>query len=557
MRISDPLAVSLAEWAYKAAPTALAVTDRDGVIQTSNPSFAELCGQPVDVIGGLVVWETLGASTRTPLQAGYRDAMATGSNRSVVMVDGEAGRQHWDFHIDYDADTGLIRLLGQDRTQEYRLSAKVQQTAIRDRLTGLENRDAFIDELDKVVGSRLSVALYVIDVDRFALLNDTYGHTFGDSVLLVLSRRLTQMAGARNMVARIGGDQFAVMLRRLEDEVDVEAAAARLHNGLSGAMSIEGTTVHLRMSMGFTFSPKGAISAADLMRDADTALSRAADLGGNRFQQFHTSFQEQIEHRIRTEADLRQAIGTAQLDADVQGIYRPGDRKLVGFEGLARWRHPDRGTVPPDEFIDVADRFNLLDHVLSAVLDRSLASLLGWLNADRTRYLAVNVAPSQLRDPELLPTLVSALTQFQLSPDQLVVEVTERELVADADSIETVERLHALGLRVAIDDFGSGASSLGYLWTMPVSILKLDRSLTNSMMTDVGAQRVVTSLVNLAHDLDLDVVAEGVEEEHELQRLVDLDCGFAQGYLLHRPCPADTIEARLAQTNSSSAEQRT
>ena len=138
-----------------------------------------------------------------------------------------------------------------------------------------------------------------------------------------------------------------------------------------------------------------------------------------------------------------------------------------------------------------------------------------------------------------------------------MVEVTERELVADADSIETVERLHALGLRVAIDDFGSGASSLGYLWTMPVSILKLDRSLTNSMMTDVGAQRVVTSLVNLAHDLDLDVVAEGVEEEHELQRLVDLDCGFAQGYLLHRPCPADTIEARLAQTNSSSAEQRT
>lgn len=548
MRISDPLSASLAEWAYKAAPTALAVTDRDGLLQTCNPAFAALCQQPSETLVGRPIAESLGVSTATPLQVGYRDAISNGTTRTVLMVDGNAGRQHWDFRIEFDEETDLIRLLGQDRTQEHHLSAQMQQTAIRDRLTGLENRDAFIDELDKVIGSGSSVALYLIDVDRFALLNDTYGHAFGDSVLLVLARRLTQMAGPRNMVARIGGDQFAVMVRRLDDSVDVEAAAARLHSGLTGPVVIEGTKVHLRVSIGFTFSQAGEISAHDLMRDADTALNRAADLGGNRFQQFHSRFQEQIEHRIKTEADLRQAIGTTQLDADVQGIYRPSDRELVGFEGLARWRHPARGTVPPDEFIEVADRFSLLDHVLSAVMERSLTSLSGWLNADRSRYLAVNVAPSQLRDPNLLPTLGSSLTQFALPPQQLVVEVTERELVADAESIATVERLHQLGIRVAIDDFGSGASSLGYLWTMPVSILKLDRSLTNSMMTDAGAQRVVNSLVNLAADLGLDVVAEGVEEERELDRLVALDCGFAQGFLLHRPCPTNAIEETLQQS---------
>ena len=541
MRISDPHSAGLAEWAYHAAPTALAGTDRDGLIQDCNPAFAALCDTPGEDLIGVAVWDALGPSTKTRLQAGYRDAIATGTNRSVLMVDRNAARQQWDFRIEFEEHTNAVRLLGTDRTEEHRLSAQVQLSAVRDRLTGLENRDAFIDELDEVVRSGQSVALYVVDVDRFALLNDTYGHSFGDAVLVLLGRRLTQMAGPRNMVARIGGDQFAVMVRRLEDWVDVEAAAARLHSGLTGQMAVERTTVHLRVSMGYTYSPKGSVSATDLIRDADTALSRAADLGGNRFQRFHSSFQEQIEHRIRTEADLRQAIGTSQLDADVQGIYRPGDRTLVGFEGLARWRHPVRGTVPPDEFIEVADRFNLLDHVLGAVLDRSLTGLSGWLAADRTRYLAVNVAPSQLLDPNLMPTLTSSLTQFDLAPSQLVVELTERELVADAESIATVERLSELGVRIAIDDFGAGASSLGYLWTMPVSILKLDRSLTNSMMTDAGARRVVTSLVNLAGDLGLVVVAEGVEQEQELDRLVDLDCGFAQGFLLHRPCPTDTI----------------
>jgi len=495
MRVSDPHSAGLAEWAYQAAPTALAGTDRDGVIQDCNPAFAALCDAPREALIGVAVWNALGPSTKTRLQAGYRDAITNGTNRSVVMVDRNAARQQWDFRIEFDELTNAVRLLGTDRTEEHRLSAQVQLSAVRDRLTGLENRDAFIDELDEVIRSGQSIALYVV----------------------------------------------AVMVRRLEDWVDVEAAAARLHSGLTGQMAVERTTVHLRVSMGYTYSPKGSVSAADLIRDADTALSRAADLGGNRFQRFHSSFQEQIEHRIRTEADLRQAIGTSQLDADVQGIYRPNDRTLVGFEGLARWRHPVRGTVPPDEFIEVADRFNLLDHVLGAVLERSLTGLSDWLAADRTRYLAVNVAPSQLLDPNLMPTLTSSLTRFDLAPSQLVVELTERELVADAESIATVERLSELGVKIAIDDFGAGASSLGYLWTMPVSILKLDRSLTNSMMTDAGARRVVTSLVNLAGDLGLVVVAEGVEQEQELDRLVDLDCGFAQGFLLHRPCPTDTI----------------
>lgn len=541
----DPLAMRLAEWSYQHATVSLAMTDTDGSLLEWNPAFGAMCSDEQPPIYGAPILEALGQPPKSALVTAYHEAIASGSGHAVVVVaHGLSGEpRQWEVALRHDPDAGLVQFMGTDLTRESRLAAEVRARTVRDRLTGLPNRDAFVDELDGVLAANQSVALFIVDVDGFTLVNDTYGHEFGDAVLVVLGARLRNAVGVRNVVARIGGDQFAVMLRRVSGPEQIEAAGKRLRQAATTELVIDQLSVHLAVSMGYASAPSGAdpTSAAELLRKADTALSRAADAGGNRSQEFHPAFYVQMEQRMRTEADLRRALGTSQLDADVQGVFQTVNRTLVGFEALARWRHPVRGTVQPADFIDVAGRHGMLDHVLRAVLDRSLTGLAPWLAADSDRYLSANVAPSQLVDGSVVDTVATALAMSGVSPQQLVIELTERALVADKESIAVLQDLSALGLRIAIDDFGSGASSLGYLWTFPVSMLKLDRSLINSILTDRTAHKVVASLVGLAAELDLMLVAEGVELDDERAALADLGCDRVQGFLFHRPCRIEDI----------------
>ncbi|MEM9131749.1 MAG: bifunctional diguanylate cyclase/phosphodiesterase [Actinomycetota bacterium] len=543
----DSLAARLAEWSYRNAAIALAVTDAEGSLLEWNPAFAAMCPGDEGLTAGQPIGDAMRQPPKSPLVTAYNEALAAGSGHAVLVVACGSGGEprQWDVTLDHDPASGLVHVLGTDLTRESRLAAEVRARTVRDRLTGLPNRDAFVDELDAVLVARQPVALFIVDVDGFTLVNDTYGHEFGDAVLVVLGSRLSHVAGVRNVVARIGGDQFAVMLRRVSDPGVVATASERLRRAATAELVIDHLSVHLNVSMGFAITHGGddTTGAAELLRKADTALSRAGESGGNRTQEFHPDFYVQMERRMRTEADLRRALGTAQLDADVQGVFRADERALVGFEALARWRHPVRGTVPPGEFIEVAGRHGMLDHVLRAVLDRSLTTLAPWLAADARRYVAANVAPSQLTDGQVEATIAAALAMSGVPPRQLVIEITERELVVDKESIAVLQDLSAMGLRIAIDDFGSGASSLGYLWTFPVSMLKLDRSLTNSILTDDTARRVVASLVGLAGELDLSLVAEGVELDDELAALVDLGCERVQGFLLHRPARVDDVES--------------
>ena len=541
----------LAEWFYRNGSTALVVTDRDGVIQECNPAFASICRRRSKLLKGTPMLDALHQPGKSQLVAAYREVLTTGSASAVIAVaDGDCGPgqepsdRQWRFRLEHDRDSDLVLCRGSDLTRERHLSSEVKTRTVRDRLTGLENRDAFVDELQTVLGTGQSVALFIIDVDRFAAVNDTYGHELGDAVLIVLGRRIRRMVGVRETVARIGGDQFAVMVRRLDGREQAEDIARRLHENLSDRIVIADTSVHLRISIGLSYADSGDKDASTVLREADTALAKAADLGGNRIQWFEPEFHAQIQRRVETEVDLRMAVGTDQLDADVQGVFTV-NRRLVGFEALARWRHPTRGTVPPDLFIDVADRFGLLDHVLEAVLDRSLSTLAPWMVADRRRRLAVNVAPSQLIAGRPTELIAAAIHRHGIRADQLVVEVTERELVAEPEAIRTLREITELGSRIAIDDFGAGASSLGYLWTLPVSVLKLDRSLVQSMMTDLKAALVVASIADLGRQLGLSIVAEGVETEDELAQLAELGLRRMQGYLLHRPSRLSDIDDLL------------
>ncbi|MEM8925538.1 MAG: EAL domain-containing protein [Actinomycetota bacterium] len=551
---SEALSARLAAWSFETSAVALAVTDVDGSLLEWNPAFAALCRFEPSALVHQPIVESLGQPPRSQLVSAYLDVVDDGAARAVVSIAPEtaADVRQWELVLHYDEADELVYVRGVDLTRESRLSAEVRARTVRDRLTGLQNRDAFVDELDHVLASGQSVSLFIVDVDHFTMINDTYGHEFGDSVLMVLGRRLGQVAGVRNVVARINGDQFAVMMRWWSGRPEVETVSQRLREAATAELVIDHTSVHLRISIGFSMSAEQPKTAADLLREADTALSRAGELGGNRTQEFQPEFHTQIEQRMQTEADLRRALGTPQLDADVQGLFLADARALVGFEALARWRHPVRGTVPPGDFIEVADRHGLLDHVLRAVLDRSLAQLSPWLANGPDRYVSANVAPSQLVDGRVVDTVATALEVNGVPPTQLLIEVTERELVADPASIAVIEDLHRLGVRIAIDDFGSGASSLGYLWTLPVSTLKLDRSVTNSILTDPAARRVVASLVTLSEDLGLTLLAEGVEREEELAALVDLGCERVQGFLLHRPCTLADVD-RLVGPSAADA----
>lgn len=531
----------LAAWSYRHTSVALALLDASGVIVECNPAFAAACHRRRTLVLGQSLLDALGQPPKSPLARALRSAAESGSARAVVSVpqhgSESGGDRQWRLDLTVEPESQLMTLMGSDLTDLRSLSAELETRTNRDRLTGLENRDALLDALVAALGTGQAVALFLVDVDRFTLINDTYGHKLGDSVLVLLGRRLVQIAGLRNTVARIGGDQFAVMVRRLASQSDVEEMARRLHDALTGDLTLDNTSLHLRVSIGYSATTDAGKGANDLFREADTALTRAAEVGGNITLEFRPEFHEAMEARMRTESDLRAALGTDQIDADVQGIFDCQTKELVAFEALARWRHPERGTVAPAGFIEVADRFGLLGGVMSGVLSRSLRSLRSWLLSAPGRSLAVNVAPSQLLDPRLFDAIVATVETCGVPPDRLTVEVTESQLVAEPSAVAMIGRIHDAGIGIAIDDFGAGASSLGYLWTLPVTILKIDRALVSSITSDAAASRTVAALVTLAHDLGLTVVAEGVEHEADHTALMETGCDRVQGYLLHRPCP--------------------
>lgn len=558
MSVDPQLEHALAAWANARSPVAVAVCDSSGVVLRCNPAFAAIgtgCGSGME---GRSISEVLLQPPKSPLNLALKNVLVEGEARVVVSVPSadSPAPQQWEIALDFHPDEDLLYIMANDLSREAQLTAELQTRTTRDRLTGLENRDALRDELAMVLSAGQPVALFLVDIDDFTRINDTFGHEFGDAVLLVVTQRLRRLAGSRSFPARIGGDQFAVMISRMAEPEAIRKTADALHDLLCGEMAINHSRVHLRVSVGYA----GAVasektSASDLLREADTALSRAGSNGGNQVVEFRPEFHEELRRRTQNEADLRRAVGTEQLDADMQGIFTVDGAELTGFEALARWRHPDRGTVPPDEFIDVADKHGMLDDVLRAVLERSLGALRGWLNANPSRHLSINVAPSQLATRQAVGIVAEALTMWSVNPQQLVVEITERELVEDQVALEALADLEATGVQIAIDDFGEGASSLGYLWTLPVSVLKLDRRLISSMADDSGARRIVSAMVQMAVEIGMRVVAEGVENEAELQILRDIGCQTVQGFLLHRPCPLADLGQIIDAQESAQASQ--
>jgi len=412
---------------------------------------------------------------------------------------------------------------------------ELRRRAMQDPLTGLANRTLLAGQLAaelrhaKRLGHR--VCLIAIELDRFKTVNDTLGHTVGDSLLRALASRLTTCVREEDLVARAGGDEFAVICTRTDNDHAIAQLAKRILDTVRQPFEVDNRDVYLTASIGIAVSDHGQATAEELLRDADAAVSRAKELGGGRFEAFDIALRHRLITRMALESDLRHALDREQLELHYQPLIDLADEHIVGFEALLRWRHPEHGLIAPDQFISIAEQTGLIIEIGNWVLSTVCEQLA--LFPDQIE-LAANLSALQLR-PELVGDVQQLIAYHQLTPRRLVLEITE-SLVLDPRAKPIVERLRALGVRLALDDFGTGYSSLGSLQQFPLDVIKLDRTLIDAL-TDGRGIAVLRAAVELGRELAVDVIAEGIEHRTQLTALRTLGCPLGQGYLFAKPLP--------------------
>ncbi|TYP84598.1 putative bifunctional diguanylate cyclase/phosphodiesterase [Blastococcus xanthinilyticus] len=449
-----------------------------------------------------------------------------------------------------DPDVGGVVIHATDITERKRAEQSLAHQAFHDGLTGLANRALFAERVEQALRHNArhgdTAAVVYIDLDGFKAVNDSLGHQAGDLLLQQVARRLATTVRAGDTLARLGGDEFAVLLEQVDDVAEVTAAGDRMLAELRRPVRIGRQSVTVSGSVGIAVSDADA-TGDSLVRDADIAMYAAKTSGRGRVAVFDPAMRAAVVERRALEAELQGALAGDELRLVYHPVVDLADGRVVGFEALLRWHSPVLGPIPPDRFIPVAEDLDLIGEIGAWVLREACSAAAGW----RSRYpgagltMAVNVSAVQLASPDLVRQIAGALASSGLPAGALVLEVTETALVRDPEgAAEQLAALRALGVRLALDDFGTGYSSLSYLRQFTVDVLKIDRSF---IATIDGAELppIVRGLVELGRTLDLEIVAEGVEDERQRDLLRDARCEFAQGYLFAAPLSATDAELLL------------
>lgn len=430
-----------------------------------------------------------------------------------------------------------------DVTDEVNNRARITYLSQHDELTGLPNRNYLRSHLaarlQASANGGSSLCVIYIDLDRFKPVNDSLGHATGDQVLAEVARRLQDKLKQSDLVARVGGDEFVIVAGGLTNQDRIDRLCRRLQASLERAFVVEGQDLFLSASMGIARAPYDSLLAHELLRFADIALYEAKGAGRSTWLYYDATMNDRIHKRRQIEVDLRRALREGELYLAFQPRYALSNLQVVGAEALVRWRHPTRGDLSPAEFIPIAEEIGLIAAVSDRVLEMACVEAMDWPDSI---FVSVNLSPVEFRQGDPVARVAHILQNTGFPAERLELEITENVMLDDADKALTLMHgLKALGVRLAMDDFGTGYSSLGYLRDYPFDSLKIDRCFITDLEQSRNGQAIVEAVVNLGRSLSLDVTAEGVETQHQLDQLRDIACAQAQGYHLGRPMPGTAL----------------
>ncbi|MEX2212933.1 MAG: EAL domain-containing protein [Phycisphaeraceae bacterium] len=547
---------------------------REGSQLIANKAVEQITGYARDELATLDAWFTTlfgprAAEARQLYEQYRRAGFVEPATVTITCANGQPRDVEF---AAYRYAGGEIWLMS-DVTERLRTEAILRNRSLHDELTGLPNRAHLMDRLDESLGvaavdKGYRFALLFLDLDRFKLINDTLGHLAGDELLMTIARRLNQCldavaaaepAAEGHMLARMGGDEFTILLEGIGHADDAMRVAQRLLRALEPPLILAGQEVFPSVSIGIVIHDAAYTTAADMLRDADTAMYRAKADGKSRAALFDRAMREQVVDHVALENDLRRALERGEFSLAYQPIVHLETGRLKGFEALLRWHHPTRGPVEPTDFIPLAEETGLILDIGQWVLEEASRQLAIWQRSGRGAAgltMSVNLSRRQLAQPDLPQRLARIIARAGIRPADLTIEITENTFMNDMEAgIATLHRLRSLGVRLAMDDFGTGYSSLGCLHRFPLDELKIDRSFITSMSARREYAAIVYAIVSLSHNMGIEVTAEGVEKAEHIAQLQAMECDLAQGYYFARPLTvADaqafidrTAEARVAQ----------
>ena len=472
----------------------------------------------------------------------------------------QAGAQ--DHLVSSELSPALLRRSLRYAIERKRLEAQLAHRALHDPLTGLPNRALFLDRLgvalDRSRRNNASIAVLFLDVDRFKDVNDSLGHAAGDRLLSGLADRLQSMLRPMDTVARFGGDEFTFLFEDLTSEREVVLIAERIGRAVSLPIHLEEGDATVTVSVGITVVTDPTVAAESVIREADTAMYRAKELGRARYELFDEASRQRAIERIELEAALRHAVERCELRLHFQPtVSLTGTGGVAGLEALMRWEHPERGLIAPGEFVAVAEETGLMMPIGRHVLEQALGQLAGWREHEPHLTISINISPRQLEDASLVSSLSGAIQAAGLEPGAVCLDISEPAICRDLDaSARALHGLKVLGVAIAIDDFGTGSTSLATLRRLPIDAIKVHESLVAGLGRDPADAAIIRSIVDLGHALGVDVVAEGVETEAQLRELHALGCDAAQGFLFGRPIAPHEVEALLISSGEHLAHIR-
>ena len=547
--------------AFTHAASGMALLDFRGRVLQANPALCRLLGLKAPELVGSAFDELVLDDDRAALQAqlglsGGREFQAFATELRCRHADGRPVwlALHGGFFTEPGADTPCLILQAQDVSARRAAEAGLQHLAFHDNLTGLPNRRRFIECLDSAIArcradAEHRFAVMFLDFDRIKLVNDSLGHSVGDQLLQRLARRLQENLRPGDILARLGGDEFVVLAERIDTERDVIVVAERLMQSLKAPFELDGVTLTASASIGITFSSFGYASADAVLRDADTAMYKAKGEGKARWALFDASLHTAVADRLRLEGDLRQAIEARELSVVYQPVFELASGQLTGFEALLRWAHPTQGLLGPAAFLPMAEETGLIHRLSDYVMHCACQQLRLWQMSQPAwgqLTMSVNVSAVDLAQPDFVARVGRAVVEAGLAPQHLTLELTENVLMAQiAGTTQKLQELRAQDLRLAVDDFGTGQSSLSHLSRLPVDSLKIDRSFIHQLQWGSDDSAVVRAIVQLGSTLRKVVVAEGIETAAQLAQLRDMGCAFGQGFYLGTPLSAVDASALL------------